>query len=180
MYIVKRTKSPPPGNEPPGPPAVHYATSAAPEGNVTGWTADAAGAAQFGEDACARIAAYYGGRPTAGKVEFGRADQKAVAPAARERPDDQDMRDAVAEIDRQRMEIGVLRRKLDDATADALKWQAEAEAARQELDAATAPTGAPTDGPTVQAADSPPPPDRKRGRDRRAEATAAGKDQQGE
>lgn len=69
MYVVKRTKSAPPGNEPPAPPAVHYATSAAPAGNVTGWAADRSRARGFGEDEAAKIKAFYAGRENAGSVE---------------------------------------------------------------------------------------------------------------
>lgn len=70
MYHVKRTKQSPPGNEPAGPPAVHWAAGVAPRGNVTAWAGDRAGAAEVGPEQAERVKAHYSGREGAGRVEL--------------------------------------------------------------------------------------------------------------
>ncbi len=72
---IKRVKPAPPGpmdalvGAPP--PAVHYALAVDKHGNVTGWTADAAAAAEFGEDTAALVRLCYASRPGAGQLSFG-------------------------------------------------------------------------------------------------------------
>jgi hypothetical protein len=174
VYIVKRTKKPPPGNEPPGPPAVHHATSAAPAGNVTGWSKDRKQAKEFTDDEAERVLAYYASRPEAGKIEPERsAGNKDASPSqpGRPGPSEEDMRGAINEIERRGREIRALQQRVDEAAAEAARWKAEAEAARLELDAATAPAAVPNVEPVAESAPAgPATTEPKKGRDRKAGA----------
>ncbi len=127
MYCIKRTKPPPPGPMDAiigvAPPAVHWATEAAALGNVTGWAADQAQAATFDEPTSERVLAYYASRPAAGRItrDYGplAADVPQVAgatplsPPGGPRPTEDDLREAIAQIERQREVIADLRQQLE-------------------------------------------------------------------
>jgi hypothetical protein len=74
MYVIKRTKSPPPGPMDAlvgaAAPAVHWATSISRHGDVDGWTPDREKAALLNDDEAGLVLARYARRgPPAGRVE---------------------------------------------------------------------------------------------------------------
>ncbi len=86
MLRIKRTKKPPPPSE--APPAVHYAVSVAPAGNITGWTPDIALAAELDDATCNTVRAFYKARENVGELKFERLPPRpaAAVPVVEEAP----------------------------------------------------------------------------------------------
>ena len=71
MFRIKRTKQAPPGPlQTAMVPAVHYAASIAPAGNVTAWTADSARAGAFDADVVTKVKSHYAAVANAGKLDY--------------------------------------------------------------------------------------------------------------
>lgn len=68
MFRIKRTKAAP--GMPTMPPAVHYATGVAPEGNLTGLSEDQGQAVLVDASTVTKVKAYHARRENVGKLDF--------------------------------------------------------------------------------------------------------------
>jgi hypothetical protein len=156
MFRIKRLKRPPQERMPDGtlspqmPAAVAYAASAAPEGNVTGWTKDVAKAGAFTAEMMADIRAHYANRANTGTLEIEGVDASVAVPPTGHEAEMSKAKAAMASASARIGELETLlatRANAEEQLAASVRRNGELAARVAELEQRLAPTEEPKDAP---------------------------------